>query len=327
MVSIATTPPAPSIVEPLWNWATHSLQNHLYENATFLAERIVAESSCDASKLLLATCHYMSGAANRAAHVLQGSTAPQNRYMLALCCMRLGRLPEAQNALLGASMPDTDASATLPNGAAGLYLMGTICLKMQQRQRAIKYLTRCLGLNPFMWSAYEALSQLGAALPEGLVAPPLPAQGSEALVPIPVPAIGPESALAASGYGPGASGAAPATPMVTPGIRTPIQPSFTPINSGIPPSASAIPASAAPPPSDSVRVTAGSVACHVRTRRAFECTSLTEAPLPVAAFCVNTKLADTGGRQCITRFGALSRWCESSPCWRTSWAAVQCRNA
>merc|ERR1712185_222151 len=106
--------------------------------------------------------------------------------------MRLGRLPEAQTALLGASMPDTEATAALPNGAAGLYLMGMVCLKMQQRQRAIKYLTRCLGLNPFMWSAYEALSQLGAPLPDGLVAPAPPALGADgALMPMPVLAVQP----------------------------------------------------------------------------------------------------------------------------------------
>ena len=225
-----------SLVEPLWVWAQWSLQNQLHDNATFLAERVCAESSCDASKLLLATCHYAAGAANRAAVVLQGCSAPQNRYLLALCCMRLGRLPEAQTALLGASMPDTDASAALPNGAAGLYLMGTICLKMQQRQRAIKYLTRSLSLNPFMWSAYEALSQLGAPLPDGLVAPPMPFFGGDGVMP--VPATAPDAAAAIAAAAPPGSAApssaaapgsaAPATPMVTPGMRTPAQPSFTP---------------------------------------------------------------------------------------------------
>ena len=252
-------PPAPleaaSILEPLWAWAQWSLQNQLYENATFLAERVLAESACDASKLLLATCHYSAGAANRAAAVLQGCTAPQNRYLLALCCMRLGKLPEAQTALLGPSMPDTDASASLPNGAAGLYLMGMICLKMQQRPRAIKYLTRSLGLNPFLWSAYEALSQLGAPLPEGLVAPPMPSFGCDSVMPVPVNGAISEAGAgfapvypggtcgAAQGSGAPGSAAAPATPMVTPGVRTPAQPSFTPAGSsgpgGVPSSAAA----------------------------------------------------------------------------------------
>eukprot|EP00966_Prymnesium_polylepis_P330705 7386325-Prymnesium_polylepis.1 len=98
--------------------------------------------------------------------VLQGAKAPQNRYLLALCHMRLGKLVDAQNALLGSAAPDSDATASVPNGAAGLYLMGVICLKSQQRQRATRYFSRCLALNPFMWCAYESLSQLGAPLPD-----------------------------------------------------------------------------------------------------------------------------------------------------------------
>ena len=84
-----------------------------------------------------------------------------------------------------------DATATLPNGAAGRYLIGMVCLKQQQRQRAIKYFTRCLRLDPFMWSAYEALSQLGAPLPAGLSAPdatsalqPPAADGTPAAMPL-----------------------------------------------------------------------------------------------------------------------------------------------
>ena len=103
----ADTVPSSIIIEPLWAMCQHSLQHHLHENAIFLAERIHAESPCDATKLLLATCHYVAGASNRAVVVLQGCSAPQNRYLLALCCMRLGRLPEAQHALLGPMMPDT----------------------------------------------------------------------------------------------------------------------------------------------------------------------------------------------------------------------------
>ena len=185
---VPTAPPAgmplppglsPSTMEhTLWTWTQYSLQNHMHENAIFLAERLCAEVATDWAKHLLATCYYQSGAANRAAAVLQGSTTPQNRYLLALCHVRLGKLAEAQTVLLGSAAPDTEAVAQVPNSAAGLYLMGVICLKSQQRARAIKYLNRCLAINPFMWSASEALCQLGAPLPD----PPLhsapPAGGS-----------------------------------------------------------------------------------------------------------------------------------------------------
>ena len=85
-----------SMEHTLWTWAQHSLQNHLHENAIFLAERLCAEVHTDWAKHLLATCYFQSGAANRAVAVLQASTTPQNRYLLALCHVRLGKLAEAQ---------------------------------------------------------------------------------------------------------------------------------------------------------------------------------------------------------------------------------------
>ena len=42
-------------------------------------------------------------------------------------------------------------------------------------ERGRAYLTRCLGINPFMWSAYESLSQLG--MPHGRTRAPFAALG------------------------------------------------------------------------------------------------------------------------------------------------------
>ena len=172
----------------LWTWTQYSLQNHLHENAIFLAERLCAEVPTDWAKHLLATCYFQSGAANRAVAVLHATTTPQNRYLLALCHVKLGKLAEAQTVLLGPAAPDTEAVAQVPNSAAGLYLMGVICLKSQQRARAIKYLNRCLAISPFMWSASEALCQLGAALPETHLPPAPPASSSAPLTPAVPPA-------------------------------------------------------------------------------------------------------------------------------------------
>lgn len=222
----------------LWAWAQHSLQNHLYENAIFLAERVVAETSNEASKLLLATCYFESGAHNRAEMVLQGSRAPQNRYLLALCHMRSGKIADAQNVLLGSAAPDNDATAQVPNGASGLYLMGMICKQNQQRPRAIKYFTRSLQLNPFLWSSYEALCQLAAPLPDTLKMEdiPMPPQAvgapgqfggaggvcAEAPPSAPAPSgpvshIIPPSSTPAVGY----AAAASATPVRAPNLFTP----------------------------------------------------------------------------------------------------------
>lgn len=213
-------------------WAQWSLQSHLYENAIFLAERVLAESSSEASKLLLATCYFQSGAPNRAEMVLLGCKAPQNRYLLALCAMRLGKLNDAQEALLGTSSHEMDEKANIPNGAAGLYLMGMICLKSQQRDRAIKFFSRCLAINPFLWSAYEALCQLGAPLPEPTHPPDaIPMPPPAANFPPPLPTLGANSgtdAMPAGGHYVPAS--ATATPCASPLGTTPVRPPllFTP---------------------------------------------------------------------------------------------------
>mmetsp|Transcript_48619 Transcript_48619/g.157586 ORF Transcript_48619/g.157586 Transcript_48619/m.157586 type:complete len:244 (+) Transcript_48619:28-759(+) len=171
--------------ETLWAYCQSSLQNHLYENAIFLAERLCAETPSEASRLLLANCHYASGAPARACAILGNCSAPQNRYLLALCHVKLGRHLEAQRALLGSASPSADPAGTaiVPNGAAGLYLLGTICLKVQpqppaslprddtnERSRAVLYFKRALEIDPYLWSAYEALAALGKEFPP----PPLP---------------------------------------------------------------------------------------------------------------------------------------------------------
>lgn len=238
-------------------WAQHSLSNHLYENAVFLAERLCAEAPSEASRLLLANAYYASDQPSRACAVLSASSAGANRYLLALCHVKLGRMVEAQRALLGSAVAaDPDATAPVPNGAAGLYLLGTICLKSQpahvERQRAIKYFSRALEMNPFLWSAYEALSQLGA---------PMPAAPPRALPPNPE-GCGLGASMAAGGcttgraYGPsaatGASGLAAVGAGDTPvrsfdSLLTPSEVMSPP--SGIaPPGSLAGPGSMMPPP-------------------------------------------------------------------------------
>ena len=164
-VPLQQPPPDTSMQASLWAWTHYSLTHHLIDNATFLAERLVAETPSEPTRHLLATCHHAAGAPARAAVVLASASAPANRYLLALCQIELGKLAEAQRALLDGNAVDPDATAPVTNGAAGLYLMGIICYKSAQRPRAIKYLTRAVAINPFLWSAYQTLAQLGAKLP------------------------------------------------------------------------------------------------------------------------------------------------------------------
>ncbi|KAG7393609.1 Cell division cycle protein 27 [Phytophthora pseudosyringae] len=142
-----------------------SLDAYMYENARFLAERLVAHHPGEENALLLATCYFRGGQAARAAAVLIGATRAENRYLLACCCFQQGQVVEAENALLGGEnchIDDLDAMENVPAGAAGLYLLGRICRRGNRRQQAVACFVKSLEMEPFLWSAYEELCDLGA---------------------------------------------------------------------------------------------------------------------------------------------------------------------
>ena len=137
------------------------LQVMCLENATFLAERLVACCKDTNALYLLAVCHYRSGAPRRALMVLEDvkDTTAATDYLTAKCCYDLEYYGRAEEALLLQARSDfkNAAAATaggpssmdewlletspcpIPNGAAGLYLLGNICRKSSRKQRAMKY--------------------------------------------------------------------------------------------------------------------------------------------------------------------------------------------
>ena len=127
-------------------------------------------------------------------------TRSSARYLLAKCCFDLGNYGEAEEALLKHAREqfskciargevkirggnrneamdawilnssinkneDTTSSSScpIPNGAAGLNLLGNICRRSNRRHRAMEYYRLSLKLDPLMWTSYEALCELGGA--------------------------------------------------------------------------------------------------------------------------------------------------------------------
>ena len=153
------------------------LQVMCLENATFLAERMVATCQTTNAYYLLAVCHYRSGSPQRALSVLSKNSSSSGgtkyhdsatAYLKAKCCFDLQEYGQAEEALLGAARADykeyknstrgnnlhkdtvnslmgmdewlTETSpCPIPNGAAGLYLLGNICRRSNRRRRAIDY--------------------------------------------------------------------------------------------------------------------------------------------------------------------------------------------
>ncbi|OQR92961.1 anaphase-promoting complex subunit [Thraustotheca clavata] len=145
------------------------LEQSVFSSAVFLAERLVAENSSESNVGLLAQAYYRSGDGHRAISLLQnGVHSPSNKYLLALCCYEAGRLAEAESALIQTKYDGKNHGnevEDVPNGAAGLYLMGCICRRAGRIEHAIQYFTASLKEDPFLWSAYEGLCELGCEVP------------------------------------------------------------------------------------------------------------------------------------------------------------------
>ncbi|RHY77466.1 hypothetical protein DYB30_007070 [Aphanomyces astaci] len=184
------------------------LDQNVHATAVFLAERLVAENSSEDNLGLLADAYYRSGAGHRAISLLerhmtsnQGILSAHNRYLLALCCFEADRLSDAENVLIPSTSTrrSTGEGATkdVPNGAAGLYLLGRVHRRLHRTDQAIECFTeryvshalfmyasfpasfvllysinitlcddcnanRSLKLDPFLWSSFENLCELGS---------------------------------------------------------------------------------------------------------------------------------------------------------------------
>ncbi|XP_059525856.1 cell division cycle protein 27 homolog isoform X7 [Myotis daubentonii] len=121
--------------EPVQAAIWQALNHYAYRDAVFLAERLYAEAlffpyvflvHSEEALFLLATCYYRSGKAYKAYRLLKGHscTTPQCKYLLAKCCVDLSN--------------KTDRLAK-----------GSECYQ------------KSLSLNPFLWSPFESLCEIG----------------------------------------------------------------------------------------------------------------------------------------------------------------------
>ena len=91
------------VVEPVQAAIWHCLNHYDFSDATFLAERLLAESGSDEAVFLVATCYYRQGRVDQAHHLLtrEGANTPSSKFLLAKCCTDLKRDKEAESVLRG----------------------------------------------------------------------------------------------------------------------------------------------------------------------------------------------------------------------------------
>mmetsp|Transcript_17303 Transcript_17303/g.49155 ORF Transcript_17303/g.49155 Transcript_17303/m.49155 type:complete len:744 (+) Transcript_17303:67-2298(+) len=137
-----------------------SMNNLMWKQASFFAERLVAESPGDESTYKLAVACFHNQDFWRARWHLQGNSLPEAHYLLAKACFHLRQWDEAEDALLG-----SPACLEVVNGPAGMFLLGQVKEQQFKSDQAVECYARCLELCPFMWEAYERWSWLVVGVP------------------------------------------------------------------------------------------------------------------------------------------------------------------
>uniref|UniRef100_A0A7S3KXQ0 UDP-N-acetylglucosamine--peptide N-acetylglucosaminyltransferase SPINDLY n=1 Tax=Amphora coffeiformis TaxID=265554 RepID=A0A7S3KXQ0_9STRA len=173
----------PSTLQTYLNLVQQYLGVFMIDNAKWLAERCVADyPSSSEAVYLLALCHYRTGSPRAARQILELSNAPSSlsmEYLIAVCSYEMEEYDRAEDVLLRGcrnvyrqSRTDTSVATLdewilstspcpVPNGAAGLALLGKVCRETHRTQRAIVYFRMSLQLDPFLWTSVAALAELG----------------------------------------------------------------------------------------------------------------------------------------------------------------------
>ncbi|NXH21485.1 CDC27 protein, partial [Bucco capensis] len=145
-----------------------ALNHYAYRDAVFLAERLYAEVHSEEALFLLATCYYRSGKAYKAYRLLKGHscTTPQCKYLLAKCCVDLGKLAEAEQILAGGVLIKQKSHEDIimefgDSACFTLSLLGHVYCKTNRLSRGAECYQRSLNLNPFFWTPFESLCEMG----------------------------------------------------------------------------------------------------------------------------------------------------------------------
>ncbi|KAI1293595.1 Cell division cycle protein 27 -like protein [Halotydeus destructor] len=165
------------VQEPVQAAVWYSLNHYSFSDALFLAERLHSEIGNDETLHLLATCYYRAGKREATYSILskRALKSPRCRLLLARCCVDLKKYSEAEEALLRsfvqykAKNPNKCliSSEELINefGESAAFvaqLLGIISAKTERRDKAAEYYRVSLKLNPFLWSSYDSLVNMGA---------------------------------------------------------------------------------------------------------------------------------------------------------------------
>lgn len=157
------------VVEPVKAAILQCINLYNYRDAAFLCERLYAEVANTESLGLLSSCYYRMNKPWKA-YMLLTSRKPLSvecRYLLARCCLDLNKLSEAETAITeNYSLHNTrgidDITEEFGDLASyALNILGQVYNKSERKKKAIECFQASLKLNPFLWSSFEMLCELG----------------------------------------------------------------------------------------------------------------------------------------------------------------------
>lgn len=156
----AATPTVADLETTYTSLIQQYLQVMCLDNATFLAERMVAACKSTNARYLLALCYYRSSSPERALVILDDVKEhnASTKYLIAKCCYDLEQYGRAEEALLhqakelysdykidsASPLPMDEwivqcSPTPIPNGAVGLHLLGNVCRRSNRKRRATEY--------------------------------------------------------------------------------------------------------------------------------------------------------------------------------------------
>ncbi|KXH35878.1 tetratricopeptide [Colletotrichum simmondsii] len=157
----------------------YHVDNNAYENALFFAERLSAQDpKSSESAHLLALCHLRLGDHRTAFEVSRPSASRGTNlgaaWVFAHACVKMERYKDGINALEKArekwigktnmGKHTTSTRSLYPDEAAVLCLLGKLYRAYDDKRRAIECFETAVRVNPFMWDAFQALSDMGVKL-------------------------------------------------------------------------------------------------------------------------------------------------------------------
>lgn len=157
------------IQEPVQAAIWHCLNHYDTKDAVFLAERLCSEVETDETIFILATSYFRSNMIHQAYWLLKEKSrrSPECRFLLAKCAFHLKKYSEAECALSSVYLGELKNFDEIAKDFGEiacfvLQLIAQICVKTERDSIAADAYRKALKLNPFLWTAFAELCNLGA---------------------------------------------------------------------------------------------------------------------------------------------------------------------